>query len=193
MKCTNKIRILAVLGLLFAIPSLAQEPTLQDFHLRSTLGFDVSGDTFTPVNNFGNQKGAPSQTIGGGFGMDFSGVLFDPKFLNLDSNFDFQHGSNSVNQLDYSNGLLSGGANISFLPSGHYPFEFFYQHNAADTSGDIFGSNTTTTQLRAKWSINRLQLPHIVLGYTKDSDDVKLAESLTNTGYKQSEFSAQAN
>ena len=152
MKSTNKIRILALLGFLFVTPCLAQEPTLQNFHLRSTLGFDVSGDNFTPINNFSDQKGAPSQSIGGEVGMDFSGVLFDPKFLNFDSNFNFQHGANSVNQLDYSNGLLSGGANISFLPSGHYPFEFFYQHNAADTTGSIFGSNTTTSQLRAKWS-----------------------------------------
>lgn len=192
MKSTNKIRILAVLGLLFVTPCLAQEPTLQNFHLRSTLGFDVSGDSFAPINNFGDQKSAPSQSIGGEVGMDFSGVLFDPKFLNFDSNFSFQHGANSVNQLDYSNGLLSGGASVSFLPSGHYPFEFLYQHNAADTTGSIFGSNTTTTQLRAKWSIKRPDLPNIDLGYTRDGNDVKLAESLTNTGYKQSEFFADA-
>jgi hypothetical protein len=193
MKYANKIRILAVLGLLFAIPCLAQEPTLQNFHLRSTLGFDVSGDSFTPITNTGNQASAPSQSIGGEFGMDFSGVLFDPKFLNFDSNFNFQHGANSVNQLDYSNGLLSGGANVSLLPSGHYPFEFFYQKNAADTTGSIFGSNTSTTQLRAKWSVNRPDIPRLTFGYTRDGNDVKLAESLSNSGYKQSEFSAQAN
>ncbi len=193
MKLANKIRILAFLGLLFVTPCLAQEPTLQNFHLRSTLGFDVSGDSFTPISNTGNQAGAPSQSIGGEVGMDFSGVLFDPKFLNFDTNFNFQHGANSVNQLDYSNGLLSGGANVSLLPSGHYPFELFYQHNAADTSGSIFGSNTTTTQLRVKWSVNRPDVPHLTFGYTRDDNDVRLAESLTNTGYKQSEFSAQAN
>jgi len=193
MKYANKIRILAILGLAFAIPCLAQEPTLQNFHLRSTLGFDISGDSFTPINNFGDQKSAPSQSIGGEVGMDFSGVLFDPKFLNFDTNFNFQHAANSVNQFDYSNGLISGGANISFLPSCHYPFELFYQHNAADTVGSIFGSDTTTTQFRAKWAVNRLDLPRLTFAFTHDTNDINLAESLSNTGYKQSDFSAQAN
>ena len=40
--------------------------------------------------------------------------------------------------------------------------------------------------------VKRPDLPNIDLGYTHDVNDVKLAESLSNSGYKQSEFSAEA-
>jgi len=191
MKGTTQIRILAVLGLLLVPLCRAQK--LEGWHGRGTIGFDWSGNTFNPISNSASQSSSPSSTIGGELGMDLSGIVFDPKFITFDANFNFQHGANSINQLGYSNGVLGGGADVEILPTSHYPLELFYQRTAADTSGDLFGSNTDMTQLRARWTLDLPHAPHLVLAYNDTSSDVVLATSLSNTGYKQSDWSVQAN
>jgi hypothetical protein len=191
MKWTNQIRILAVLGLLSILPCKAQE--FGGWHARGTIGFDWSGNTFNPISTRTGQSSSPSSAIGGELGMDLSGMVLDPKFITFDTNFNFQHGANSINQFGYSNGLLGGGADVEILPASHYPLELFYQRNAADTSGDLFGSNTDMSQLRVRWTLDLPHAPHLVLAYNDTSSDVVLATSLSNTGYTQSDWSAQAN
>jgi hypothetical protein len=191
MKGASQIRILAVLGLLSVLSCRAQK--LEGWYGRGTVGFDWSGNTFNPITPGTSQSSSPSSTIGGELGLDLSGIVLDPKFITFETNFNFQHGANSVNQLGYSNGVLGGGADVEILPSSHYPFELFYQRSGADTSGSLFGSNSDTSQLRARWTVDLHNVPHLVFAYSDTSNSVVLATSLSNTGYKQSDWSIQAN
>ncbi|MFZ0286472.1 MAG: hypothetical protein WAL32_14675 [Terriglobales bacterium] len=194
MKWANKIRTLTVLALFSILPCTAQE-TVEDLHARGVVGFDFSSNTFAPVSNAssGPSPTTPSTFFGGEIGMDVSGIVKDPRFITFDSNFDFQRGASSVSELGYSSDLLSGGVSAHLLPASKYPFDVFYQHTGADTSGSIFGSNTTITQFRAQWTINSPNLPHLVLGYSDNSNTVNWADSFSNAGYKQSDWSATAN
>jgi hypothetical protein len=194
MRWADKIRALTALGLFSILPCTAQE-MLEGLHARGTVGFDFSSNSFTPVNNTLGESSltTPSSFFGGDFGMDISGIVKDPRFITFDSNFNFQRGASSVSELGYSNDLLGGGISAHILPASHCPFDVFYQHTGADTSGSIFGSNTTITQFRAQWTINLPSVPHLVFGYSDNSNAVNWADSLSNAGYKQSDWSAQAN
>ncbi|MGA7382404.1 MAG: hypothetical protein WBX03_16260 [Terriglobales bacterium] len=191
MKWTNQIRVLAILALFAVLPCDAQE--FEGWHARGVVGFDYSGNNFTPINTGIGQSSSPSSAIGGELGLDLSGIIVDPKFITFDTNFNFMHGANSVNELGYSNGVIGGGADVEILPSSHYPLELFYQRTGADTSGSLFGSNTDMSQFRARWTLDLPHAPHLVLAYNDTSSDVVLPTSISNTGYKQSDWSVQAN
>ncbi|HZQ71060.1 MAG TPA: hypothetical protein VFA68_21220 [Terriglobales bacterium] len=191
MKSGNTIRILVTAGLLSL--GLCQAQELQGWHLRSTIGFDWSRDSFNSISSTFPENSTPAGSIGGEVGMDLSGIVMDPKFLTFDSNFNFSHNAISTGATDYGDGLLSGGINLSALPGSHYPLEVYYQRSGADTNGDLFGSNTNTAQFRVRETLDFRNVPHIVLAYNQNSNDVKLVTSLTDTSYKQSDVGIQAN
>jgi len=192
MRQANTIRILTVLVLLSVLPCTAQE-IVEGLHARGTVGFDLSGNSFSPINNSQGEPSSPSSSIGGDIGLDLSGIVMDPRFITFQSNFNFQHGANSVDQLGYSNGVLGGGANVSILPTSRSPLQLFYQRTGANTSGSLFGSNSDMSQFRAQWTLDLSHMPHLMVTYNDTSNDVVLATSLSNVGYKQSDWSVQAN
>jgi hypothetical protein len=191
MKMGSRIRALAVAALLSVVPCQAQG--LEGWHLRGAAGVDWFQTDFIPINDGRPEPSAPSENIGGDLGLDLSGIVLDPKFITFQSNFNFLHAANSTNYTDYSNGTLGGGVNFNFLPSGHYPLEVFYQRIGADTTGSLTGSNTDITQFRAQWTVDRNHFPHLVFSHEQDSNAFRVVTSLLNTGYKDSEWSIQAN
>jgi len=191
MKHINKIRMLLAIGIIAVAPGYAQN--IEGWHMRSTVGFDLSNNTFVPISSAATEKNAPSGFIGGDLGADLSGIVMDPKFITFDTNFNYEHAANSSAGLDYASGGLGGGFDFQFLPVSHYPVEIFYQRTAADTTGSLFGSNSDTSQLRLRWTLDPPHAPHLVLQHEKNDNTVLLATSLLNTGYKESDWLAQAN
>lgn len=194
MKWGNTVRTLTLLALVPLVPCQAQE-VIEGLHARGTVGFDFSGNNFSPITSVPGQstESTPNSFFGGELGLDLSGIVMDPRFLTFSSNFNLQRGATSVNELGYSNSLLSGGADAHFLPASHFPLDVFYQRTGADTTGSIFGSNTSISQFRAQWAIDLPSVPHFVFGYSANSNNVNWADSVSNAGYKQSEWSARAN
>lgn len=193
MRCLIRIRTLATLVLMSALPCMAQyyDEGVERWHLRGSAGVSFFRNTDTPLVN-GSGESSTYNDVAGDLGLDLSGFVKDPKFVSFDTNFNLQQGANSSDGADFSNSLLGGGFNVAFLPVSHYPFHFMYQKSAFDTSGSLFGSNSDTSQLNAQWMLDLPNLPRFTFGYRSSSNDVRLATSLSNTGYDQSDWSFQA-
>src|SRR5512146_1892538 len=193
MKWASTTRILAIAALLWALPCLAQygyEET-ERWHMKGTVGLDFFNTGYTPVIN---GQGEPSSynDVAGDFGLDLSGFLKDPKLLQFDTNFNTQRGATSLTGGDYNDNLLGGGVSLAFLPVSRYPFHLVYRRSAYDTTGSLFGSNTDYSQLNADWTIDVPNLPRFNFSYLGNKNDVRLATSLNDTGFDQTDWGFRA-
>jgi hypothetical protein len=193
MKWASITRRLATLALLWALPCAAQygyEET-ERWHMKGTVGMDVFNTGYTPVIN---GVGEPSSynDVAGDFGLDLSGFLKDPKLLQFETNFNTQRGATSLSGGDYNSDLLGGGVSLAFLPVSRYPFHLVYRKSAFDTTGSLFGSNSNFSQLNADWTVDLPNLPRFSFSHLSNNNDVRLAESLTDTGFDQSDWGFRA-
>jgi hypothetical protein len=193
MKWASITRRLAILALLWTLPCAAQygyEPA-DRWHMRGTVGFDLFNTGYTPVVN-GLSEPSSYSDVAGDLGLDLSGFLKDPKLLQFDTNFSTQRGVTSLTGGDYNDNLLGGGVSLAFLPVSRYPFHLVYRKSAYDTTGSLFGSNNDYSQLNADWTLDLPNLPRLNVSYLSNNNDVRLAESLTDTGFNQSDWGFRA-
>jgi hypothetical protein len=193
MKFARTTRILTLLALLWTLPCAAQygyEET-ERWHMKGTVGLDLFNTDYSPVVN---GVGQPSsyRDLAGDAGLDLSGFLKDPKFLQFDSNFNTQRGATSLSGGDYNDGLLGGGISLALLPVSRYPFHLIYRRSAYDTTGSLFGSNTDYSQFNADWTLDLPNLPRFNFSHLSNSNNVRLATSLADTGYDQSDWGFRA-
>ncbi|MGE5206096.1 MAG: hypothetical protein ACM3PW_10800 [Chlamydiota bacterium] len=190
MKWASITRILAIAVLLWAVPCVAQYgygDETDHWHMKGTVGLDLFNTGYTPVIN---GQGEPSSysDVAGDFGLDLSGFLKDPKLLQFDTNFNTQRGATSLTGGDYNDNLLGGGVSLAFLPVSRYPFHLVYRRSAYDTTGSLFGSNTDYSQLNADWTVDIPNLPRFNFSYLGNKNDVRLATSLNDTGFDQTDW-----
>jgi hypothetical protein len=193
MKWARITRRLAILALLWALPCAAQygyEP-VDRWHMKGTVGFNLFNTGYTPVVN-GVSEPSSYSDIAGDIGLDLSGFLKDPKFLQFDTSFNTQRGATSLTGGDYNDNLLGGGVSLAFLPVSPYPFHLVYRKSAYDTTGSLFGSNNDYSQLNADWTVDLPNLPRLNFSYLGNKNDVRLAESLTDTGFDQTDWGFRA-
>jgi len=184
---------IATLALAAALPSLGQQAPLERWQLQGVLGADYSDSTntqlFLPSNP---QNTSQYSTIAGDLSLFLNGYLKDPKLLPFKVNFSDERGSNSVSLGSYRDNIYGFGFDASFLPDRSFPFHIFYQKSEYGATGANFGENSDTSSLGLDWNLRVRRLPRLSLHYLKQSNELKLITSVTNTSYKLNEFSADA-
>lgn len=179
-------RIAATLLLGLVLPAGAQQPPPEPWHLRGSLGLNLSKTSTTPLRPFfGSQQGSDYSTAAGDLRLNLSGFLKDPRLLLFTLDLNGQRGSNSIEAGGYRNTLLSGGANLLFLPQRPFPLRFYYRNSQFDASGAGFDQDSDYSTLGFDWSLNLSQLPRLTLGFSRFTNDIRLPTSLSDISYRQ--------
>ena len=184
---------IATLLLTAALPSLGQEAPPEHWQFQGVLGADLSRETnaqlFLPSNP---QNTSEYSTIAGDLNLLLGGYLKDPKLLPFKVNFSEEYGSNAVALGSYRDNIFGFGFDASFLPDRNFPFHIFYQKSEYGATGASFGENSDTSTFGFDWNLHVRRLPRLNVRYLKQSNELKLITSLTNTSYRLNEFSIDA-
>lgn len=194
MNTASKIRTLALAVVIWALPCAAQLYNLEEdrhWHMTGSVGVNWTKSSDGSVVDNGNAISTYGNIAGDG-AMDMTGFVADPKFLVFETGLSFLRGASSAADNSFSSSGIGGGGSLQFLPVSRFPFSFYYRRNAFDSSGSLFGSNSNYTQMGADWIIDTMHVPRIKVGMFRNSNDVRLATSLTDTGYNQTDYYIQA-
>lgn len=201
MKFKRTTRMALVLMML-ALPAAAQYGNEDGtWQLNGSLGFSLFRNSNTPV-----VQNAAETDVNRTMALDFrsmlSGFLRDPKLLRFDAAVDGERGFNSLNYTGagvnngFDNSLLNYAFNTFFLPTSHYPLRLWYSAGNSDLTGktgSVFSSFTDRQQYGFEWELSPVHLPHFLVRELHNQNNVRLAESLNDTSYKQNDWSFQAN
>jgi hypothetical protein len=192
VRATLAIQVLT-LALAVALPSPGQEAPPEHWQSQGVLGADLSRATntqlFLPSTP---QNTSEYSTIAGDLNLLLGGYLKDPRLLPFRVNFSEEHGSNSVALGSYRDNVCGFGFDASFLPDRPFPFHIFYQKSEYGATGASFGENSDASSFGFDWSLNVHRLPHLNVRYLKQSNELQLITSVTNTSYRLNEFSIDA-
>jgi hypothetical protein len=184
---------IAALALAAVLPSFGQETPPETWHFGGELGADFSSANNTQL--FSPSPSNPTteyETVGGDLSLFLSGFLKDPKFLSFSTDFNGDHGSNAVALGGYRDSAYGGGFDASFLPDRPFPFHVFFRKSQYGTAGTGFGQNADTSSFGFDWALREPNLPHVGLHFLKESNEVQLPTSLTNSSYRLNELGITA-
>ena len=165
-RLTCRLLLLAATALLATANGAAQErPVLQDLHVSGSTAFTLDRSTSGAAGG----SGFSGSAYGGEFNSQFQGAVLDPRFVDFGTNFSYGHSANYY--FDGSSGanLLSGGANVRFLPAGNYPLSFYYQRDTSGAGPQGFNSNMDTSNLGLDWMLNPPHMPHFEFQMNRNS------------------------
>ncbi len=165
------------------LPASAQQPATERWRLNGSLGFQFVQSRNTPRVALAPRS--TYQVFAGDCRFHLTGFLGDPAFLPFSAHFSNSYGANEVDRNGYLATLFNWGISTTLLPSRPFPLRFFYNRTSYDSSGTLFGQNSDHSLLGVEWTVRRVSLPHLQVGYLRSSNRVQLATSLTDNDYLQ--------
>jgi hypothetical protein len=184
---------LVTIALVAALPSFGQASNAEHWQLQGSLGADLSNSTntqlFAPSNS---NTTSQYSTIAGDLSVLLGGYLKDPKFVPFTMDFSGEHGSNALALGGFRDNVYDFGFTASFLPDRPFPLQVFYRKSEYGALGTGFNETSDTSSLGLTWALRVHGLPHVDVRYLKQSNEVQLPTSLTNSNYRLSDLGIHA-
>lgn len=182
----RKGKAIWVVLILAAAPLTAQKLP-ETWHLNGSAGVNLLRDSNTPVISQAPESEVTSinSTAAGDLRLALDGFAKDPRLLPFSLDFSGQRGSNAVDVGSYRNTLIDWGFNSIFLPERPWPLRFYYRKSQYDANGGVFNETSDNSALGLDWTLRLPKLPKITVGYTRLTNKIRLATSLTSSSYDQ--------
>ncbi|MBA3914084.1 MAG: hypothetical protein H0X25_09590 [Acidobacteriales bacterium] len=178
-------------------PAGAQTEIDEPWQLTGSAGFTLFRNTNTPLS-----QSAPETDTNRSLAFDYrlllQGFAKDPRLVQFNVSMEGEQGINSLNYSNardqgFNNNLLNFGANAIVLGQSEFPLRVWFNRGNSDTSGGVFNNSSTRQQYGFEWNLTRANLPHLLVRNVHDQDDVRFAQSLTDSGFRQNNWTFEAN
>ncbi len=165
--------------------SLAARAQYTDYELprwrvNGFAGFDL---THTSQSATGQDAQSGQLFPLGDVRLNADGFLLDPKFLHLNTGFDFQKGANTSDRGDLALGGMNTALNVAFLPNSHLPLRVSYTRTSHGVTGLGLDQNDDQSRLDVQWSMMLPRLPHLTVSFQDYGTTVRVPTSFSDTTY----------
>jgi hypothetical protein len=155
------------------------------WHVNGFAGFDLTHSS----QNQTNVTTSTDQLFPlGDLRLNGDGFILDPKFLDINGAFEYQHGANTSDRGD----LGLGGTNVAFssgfLPKSHLPLRVSYIKTNHGVTGLGVDQNNDDSRLDVQWNVFEPRLPHVAASFQDYSSTVHVPTSFSDRTFDQKAF-----
>jgi len=181
----------AAMAVLACAAARAQYPYYEPprWRVNGFAGFDI---THTSQSVTG--QGAPTEQLFplGDLRLTSDGFVLDPRFLHLNTGFEFQKGANTSDHGDIDLGGTNIAISAALLPNSHFPFRVSYTKTDHGVTGLGFDQSEDDSRLDLQWTVLHPKLPHITTSFQMYGSTVHVPDSFNDRNYDQKAFNVGA-